>query len=71
MTVFMSMILILRRFTEMGLHSIFLILVLRRFTEMGLLSIFQPITWSNELVFRYGIPFWACGMILLLSALKY
>jgi len=26
---------------------------------------------SNELGFRYGIPLWACGMIMLLSALKY
>jgi len=40
MTVFMSMILILRRFTEMGLHSIFHF-NFERFTEMGLLSIFK------------------------------
>jgi len=46
MTVFMSLILILRRFTEMGLLSKYdlfmsLILILRRFTEMDLISIFK------------------------------
>jgi len=31
----------------------------------------KPITWSNELGFRYGIPLWACGMIMLFPTLKY
>jgi len=56
MTVFMSLILILRKFTEMGLLSKYdlfmsLILILRRFTEMGFLIIFKsPFDQWNDYV---------------------
>jgi len=35
------------------------------------LHLLNSITWSKRLGSRYGIPLWACGMIMLLSALKY
>jgi len=60
MTVFMSLILILRKFTEMGLLSKYdvfmsLILILRRFTEIGFLSIFKsPFDCFNVIDFNFA-----------------
>jgi len=54
-TVFRSLILILRKFREMGL----------------LFELSKPITWPKEIGFRYGIPLWTCGTNSLLPAYKY